>query len=44
MVAVALNKLGHVTFILANYIFIFLGLLIDGKLVICVGFRYSPHL
>jgi hypothetical protein len=32
MVAVALNKPGHVTFILFNYILNFLGLLIDGKL------------
>lgn len=32
MVAVALNKPGHVTFIFLNYIFNFPGLLIDGKL------------
>jgi hypothetical protein len=32
MVAVALNKPGHVTSIFFYYIFIFLGLLIDGKL------------
>jgi hypothetical protein len=32
MVAVALNKTGHVTFILFNHIFNFPGLLIDGKL------------
>jgi hypothetical protein len=32
MVAVALNKWGHVTLILFNYIFNFLGLLFDGKL------------